>query len=852
MANNLAQKFGENVSEPSTLFALSEDDSFFQDINIDQLTPMMQQYLMIKKQYKDCLLFYRMGDFYELFFNDAVVAAKELNIVLTKRGKKNNNEEIPMCGMPFHSYQNYLKRLINAGHKVAICEQVESAQEAKKRGAKHLVKREVLRVVTNGTLIEDEMMESNTYNFLCSITLSKKQDDITVAMVDISTGVFFIETISLLEIANILEKINPSEILLDEVILQHKFARDIMKNYSQITTRIPKEQFDLNNSKEHVKQTLQTKVLESFGDFNDEQWLAAGILFQYIFLAHKNKLPIIKPPKKWHNIPTLKIDATTRTNLEINCSISGNKKISLFQSINQTVTAFGARLLNLYLNNPLIDKNGILCRLDCVEFFKKNITATTEIRNILKETGDIERIIARISLEHGLPKDIFAIGKFLEIFRLIINFINNLNTDSPLPTLLASIMMDENTLAGLEKLIKQAIVNEGNATLKDGGFINYGFDKKLDELNRVKNNTAQIINDLEQKYIKETGIAKLKIKQNNIVGYYIEISNSHVAKMNKDTFFQTQTMVNSSRFSSHELNELDHKIKHANFAALDYEKQILQQIIGKIQLNLTKINLSIELIGRIDIFSSLAYLAHQNNYTRPQISDDENCFVVTKGRHPVIENAMSLLNQNFIANDANMDANSNIMLLTGPNMAGKSTYLRQCAILIIMAQMGSFVPANAFSFSIRDQIFSRIGASDNLAKGLSTFMIEMIETATIINQATDRSFVILDEVGRGTSTYDGVAIAWSVLEHLHNKIKCLCLFATHYHELTELEEQLNSLKCFTMEIKQWQNKINFMYQLIPGKINKSYGIHVAALAGMPKEIINRADNILKELELKKN
>ena len=837
--NATAKSIKEKVN--SDIFSSSTD--FLKSINGHTLTPMMEQYISIKKQYSDCLLFYRLGDFYELFFDDAKKAAATLNIVLTKRGK-HNEDSIPMCGVPYHSYQSYLSRLIKAGFKVAICEQVESADEAKKRSGKALVKREVLRVVTSGTLIEDEMLETQGFNFLCAVIKAKKSEaTLTIASTDISTGEFILETVDYVDILNALSRIDAKEILLDEALLSDAKLGKALNPLANIITRIPTNTLDPSNALPYMQKVFGVKALDAYGDFSKDEWLAASVLFHYINLVHKGKSLRIKAPKRINGMSIMEIDYATRINLELNKSQKGSYKGSLLSCINNTLTAQGSRLLSMYLNNPLVSKSAIDNRLTCVEFFKNNLRE--DVRGILKEFGDLERALNRIVMtDFPSPRDVALIGKGLSLFKELQELLSKFS----LPRVLAVFDLPVLACDKLRELISTAFVDELPVLARDGEFIRKDFDNKLDELRNIKANTSTILDRLQAKYIELTGVNNLKIRQNNIVGYYIEVSSINSAKLDRSVFFQKQTMVNKFRFTTQELSEIESQVNSAKEQTLKREMEVYKAIVEQVRYNNSTLSLTCDFISRVDLFTSLAHLAHSRGYVKPNIIAQGKVLELKAARHPVIEDTMS--SSLFIPNDCIMGEETYLSLLTGPNMAGKSTYLRQCAIMIILAQMGSFVPASAFTLSLVDKLFSRIGASDDLAGGRSTFMVEMVETASIVNLATERSFIILDEVGRGTSTYDGMSIAWAVLEHLHNETKARCLFATHYHELTSLKDTLPHLKCYTLATKEWDGKISFLYKLIEGEVNKSYGIHVAELAGMPKPIVKRANAILTTLEKK--
>ena len=805
-------------------------------------TPMMAQYLAIKKDHQDCLLFYRMGDFYELFFDDATKAAKALDIVLTKRGRI-NDEEIPMCGVPFHAYENYLLRLIKQGYKVAICEQTETPEAAKKRGGyKAVVERKVIRVVTQGTIVEDVMLEGASNNFLVCICGDRK-NNFSIAAVDISTGLFFIESAKLEQIQSILTKLTPSEIIASDKLLTHPDLFDIFREYKKILSPIPASRFDLENAKNYIKQAFNTTTLEIFGSFSDLDWLSAGSLVDYIKLTHKGQNPKLSPPKTINKSAIMGIDFATRRNLEINKNINGGIENSLFWVLNKCCSAAGSRLLNLQLNNPLTNINGINQRLDGVAFFNKNHDLRALVRQNLTNFPDVERAVSRLSLGHMRPKDLQVVMNSLHYAGVIGQSLADFGPK--LPQIVQNMYFyNQSTQAIVQKLAK-SLKQELPQLARDGNFIKEGFDQELDEMRQIVSNSKEKIEQLRQEYIKASGINNLKIKSNNVIGWYVEINAANKNKLD-ESFMHRQTMASSMRFTTQRLMDLEAKITNAHSIIMTMELTIFEQLVKDVLNNASDITQIAKAIASVDVVCNMAQIAHDWDYVRPQIADSST-FNVKGGRHPVIER----INQDstkFSANDCVLGDNLQIMLITGPNMAGKSTYLRQNSLIAIMAQMGSFVPCESATIGVVDQLFSRIGASDDLASGKSTFMMEMVETASILTQATDRSLVILDELGRGTSTYDGMAIAWACLEYLHEQNQCRCLFSTHYHELAQLEENLPKLACYTLKIQEWEEKIIFLHQLIKGRANKSYGIHVASLAGLPQEVISKSNTIFKELE----
>lgn len=818
-------------------------------LSVSQYTPMMKQYMAIKSQYRDFILFYRMGDFYEMFFDDAIEASKILNITLTKRGKT-DNQDIPMCGVPYHAYESYLIKLIKHGLKVAICEQVESPSEAKKRGNNAVVKREVVRVITQGTVIEESLLDAESANYLVSIACI---DNIyALAWVDLSTCEFYTISSSKDNLGTDINRINPKEILISDQLYEDKYINKTLSDWKRNITNHVKSFFDYGKNLLKVKDFYKVLTLDSFGLQSKAQVVAIGCVLEYLSITQKNRLPNLNFPKIIDNNQLMQIDPASSKSLDLFPYHSPSSRSSLFYNIDKTVTNMGSRLLARYLSAPLIDKEIINKRLDLVSFFCNNYQLTDDIRKSLKSSTDIERSLSRISLGYGGPRDLVAIR-------------NGIITSIELARILASHDFDNqeayaNLFSQLEgygkfvnviNILLSALKDEVPVLARDGNFIQENFNAKLDQLLEIKNNSNIKLTELKNKYIAETEINSLKISYNNLLGYHIEVTPSNVSKMNSEKFIHRQTLASSVRYSTTELRDLENDIINVKEYVLNLELEIFENLKNQILEIADEIIMAAQSIAIIDVSSSLAFLARENNYVRP-IIDNKKEFKIVKGRHPVVENSIDRKNTDeFVPNDCNLSEDQRIWLLTGPNMSGKSTYLRQNAIIAIMAQIGSFVPADFAQIGMVDRVFSRVGAADDLARGRSTYMVEMVETATIINQATEKSLVILDEIGRGTSTYDGVSIAWSCIEYIHNIIKCRTLFATHYHELSELENSLNSLVCYNVAVKEWNNNIIFLHQIEKGAVDKSYGIFVAKLAGLPQSIITRAELILENLENKK-
>ena len=823
------------------------------------ITPMMEQYLKIKQEYKDYLIFYRMGDFYELFYEDATIASQALDITLTKRGKSEGTD-IPMCGVPFHAYESYLAKLIRQGYRVAICEQVETPEEAKKRGTKSLVKREVIRLVTAGTLTEDPLLDAKSNNFLMAI--SRLGYTLGIALFDMSTGEFFTKETDLNnhpedgELSSVLMRFLPAEVIISDEYLHNRNIYDVLKNYKEQLTVWPDERFNSENAKEYLQKVFQVDNLEGFGNFSRAEISAAGALLEYVEISQRGKMPLLQKPKKVVEGQIVEIDASTRSSLELIETMSGNKQGSLFKAIDRTITASGGRMLASRIANPLRDVKAINERLDAVDFFVQNPNLREEIRQILRSVSDIGRSVSRLCIGRGGPRDLSNIKSTLALVPALRNMFyynqdNKTELNCGLPKSLEKILKNLGEHSHLVRKLDEALLDKDLPLLsRDGGFIKKGYSPVLDEMSNLKNNSHQAIMTLQNKYSDQTGIQHLKVKYNSLVGYFVEVPTKNVTEIMEDkTFIFRQSVLNASRFTTIELTELEDKIRGASEKALALELQIYDELVESIKISSDIIIKCSDALAEIDIASSVANLAVEYNYCRPVV-DESYSFDIKCGRHPVVE--QFLIKDNaapFVGNDCYMDEQQgNLWLLTGPNMAGKSTFLRQNAIIAIMAQMGSYVPCQSAHIGIINKIFSRVGASDDLARGRSTFMVEMIETAGILNRADERSFVILDEIGRGTATFDGLSIAWAVVEYLHEINRCRTIFATHYHELTSLKGRLARLSLHCMKIKEFNDEVIFLHEVTDGAADRSYGIHVAKLAGLPKSLLKRADQILHNLE----
>ncbi|MDB4249246.1 DNA mismatch repair protein MutS [Amylibacter sp.] len=810
------------------------------------VTPMIAQFLKIKSEYPDALLFYRMGDFYELFFDDAIAAATALDISLTKRGK-HLGEDIPMCGVPHHASENYLLTLIRKGFRVAVCEQLESPAEAKARGSKSVVNRGVVRLVTSGTLTEESLLSARENNYLSAFAILR--DESAFAWVDVSTGDFHVQNCPRISFGPMLAQLNPAEILISESNYENFLEQT--KEFGSTLTSLSPASFDSTSGIKRLCDLFKVNSIDGFGSFSRSEISALGAIIDYLEITQKGKLPALKIPIKENLKNFVQIDSSTRRNLELTQTLSGSKNGSLLRVIDRTVTGPGARLLEKRLSSPSTCIKTITPRLDSIDVFKSNNMLRMEIQNTLKQTADMERAFLRISLDRGGPRDFLAIRDSLEKGQDLSKSLINLNSNL--------IEEAEKNLNGNEKIIallKDVFSDSAPLLARDGGFIRSGFNVQLDDIKKLRDDGRQIISSMQAQFSSMTGIGSLKIKYNNVLGYFIETPATHSKKMLSEefsnTFIHRQTTANAVRFTTLELSEIETKILNAGGRALSLELEIFEQTKIKILEFSENILLAAKALAEIDLAVALADIAVSENWCRPKL-DTSRKFKIIEGRHPVVEAALQKEPSGvFIANNCDLSAGSDgdkpIWLLTGPNMAGKSTFLRQNAIIALMAQIGSFVPAESAEIGIIDQLFSRVGASDDLARGRSTFMVEMVETAAILNQAGENALVILDEIGRGTATYDGLSIAWATLENLHNINKCRALFATHYHELTGLTVSLPGLMNATVSVREWEGDIIFLHEVRKGAADRSYGVQVAKLAGIPQTVINRATEVLEKLE----
>jgi DNA mismatch repair protein MutS len=835
----------------------------------EQATPMMVQYLGLKAGYDDCLLFYRMGDFYELFFEDAVKAAAALDIALTKRGK-HLGEDIAMCGVPVHSHETYLNRLIRKGFRVAVCEQIEDPAEAKKRGAKSVVKRDVVRVVTPGTLTEDTLLDARRHNYLAAV--ARAQDDLGFAWIDVSTGVFSVQPLSAGDLDTALARLEPGEVLVPELLLEAADLREALATVKDRLTPLPAARFDSTNGRKRLEALYNVATIDGFGEFGRAEVAAAGALVDYIELTQKGRLPRLNPPERMAVGAVMGIDAATRRNLELTRTLSGEHQGSLLAVMDRTVTGAGARLLATRLAQPLTDPSTIGERLDAVEALVDMAGGERlreDLRDVLKKCPDMARALSRLTLGRGGPRDLGAVRDGLiraHHARDLLGAAIDGGTLQQLPALLAEATKNLGQHDLIIDRLERALAEDMPINARDGGFIARGYAEDLDELVALRDQSRKLIAGLQADYAADTGLTGLKIKHNNVLGYFIEVPARQAERMPggrenpgagaESPYIHRQTMANAIRYTTVELGELESRIAKAADGALALELQLFMDLIGDVESQGMAIALAAHALAEIDVAAGLAELAVTRRYVRPVV-DDSRAFDISGGRHPVVEAALEVSGGAFVANHCRLDDSAEedetdgpgrLWLLTGPNMAGKSTFLRQNALIAVMAQMGSFVPAETARIGIVDRLFSRVGAADDLARGRSTFMVEMVETATILNQAGTRALVILDEIGRGTATYDGLSIAWAVVEYLHEQNKCRALFATHYHELTALSGTLGELRCHSMRVKEWQGEVVFMHEVTTGAADRSYGIHVGQLAGLPASVVARAEAVLTTLE----
>jgi DNA mismatch repair protein MutS len=819
-------------------------------------TPMIAQYLEIKAANADCLLFYRMGDFYELFFEDAEIASRALGIALTKRGK-HLGEDIPMCGVPVHAADDYLQRLIATGHRVAVCEQIEDPAEAKKRGPKAVVRRDVVRLVTPGTLTEDSLLDARAHNFLTALFRAPEKEaaerSFALASLDLSTGELIASTVAAGDLSGELARLKPGEVLAGDDLAGDAALRRLVEETGAAFTLCPRAHFDSMKGERALKCRLGVAALDAFGEFTRAELAAMAGLLTYVEITQVGKAPLLRPPRKESAGSILVIDAATRANLELMRSNQGTRPGSLLAAIDRTVTAAGARELASRLGSPLTDPAAINARLDAVAYLADEPRLRLTLRDNLKTAPDLARALARLALGRGGPRDLGAVQGAIVASRGLAAELLRTGEALGLPRELMGIAERlASAPTEVERSLSGALADTLPLNARDGGFILEGADANLDEHRRLRDGSRQVIAGLQATYAEATGIKSLKVRHNNVLGYFVEVTALHGPVLTKpphvETFIHRQTLANAVRFSTPELAELEARITQAADRALALELDIFARLTEEVLAEEAALGGVSAALAELDHHAGLAELALEENYVRPKVNDRLG-FLVEEGRHPMIEqNLRRGDGASFVGNDCRLGEGTRLLLVTGPNMAGKSTFLRQNALIVVLAQSGSFVPAKAAEIGVVDRLFSRVGAADDLARGRSTFMVEMVETASILNQATERSFVVLDEIGRGTATFDGLSIAWAALEYLHEVNRSRVLFATHYHELTALAEKLDGAANATVEVKEWRDEIVFLYRVVMGAADRSYGIHVAKLAGLPEPVLARASEVLAQLE----
>jgi len=800
----------------------------------------MKQFSKFKQKYPDCILFFRMGDFYETFYEDAKTCSRVCGLTLTSRSKGSN--PIPLAGVPYHAVDGYLKKMLQAGYRVAVCEQVEDPKTAK-----GVVKRDVVRIVTPGTITDDILLDAREDNFLCAVGLGSKHQA-AISWVDVSTGHFFVQDLPEGKLLDELLRLSPAECLLPDrrgelfEAETRKLAADVEQLTGAIVTERPAWYFDPYQARKRLLKHFGTATLEGFGIGDDEDGLIppAGAIIEYLNETQKTTLGHIQSLKKINRKKFLQIDPATLRSLEILRTIrTETQKGSLLECLDETLTGMGARKFRNLLCMPLCDLSAIELRQDAIEELKDTDTKLADIRKLLSALADPERIAARISTFRATPRDLVALTATLRRVPSLRETLRQFSAD-----LLVRLAGQCDSMDELADLLEVAIEPQCPSHLRDGGVIRAGFSDELDRLRSISQDGQSWLRNYQKQQIERTGIGNLRIGYNRVFGYYIEISRSAADKVPAD-YVRKQTIKNAERYITDELKEYETQALSAAEKAIELEQQLFEDVRRQSAQYVSRLQALADTLAQCDCLAALAYLARRRGYIRPKITDSSE-LLINEGKHPVVAEA---LGPEFVPNDIELGEKAgDVLLVTGPNMSGKSTYIRQTALLVLMAQAGSFVPVKDAAIGLVDRIFTRVGASDELVRGQSTFMVEMTETANIINNATEKSLVILDEVGRGTSTYDGLSLAWAITEHIANKIKCRTLFATHYHELTELAELFTNVKNCNVAVREWMDEVVFLHKILPGGTDKSYGIHVAKLAGVPKSILDRSKEILEELE----
>jgi len=819
------------------------------------VTPMMRQYQEIKAAHPDCLLFYRMGDFYELFFQDAEIASRALGIVLTKRGK-HQGADIPMCGVPVVRSDEYLHKLIAAGFRVAVCEQTEDPAEAKKRGAKSVVARDVIRLITAGTLTEDTLLDARRNNYLAAIVRARASSPdappmFALAYLDISTGEFRVTECDRTALGAEIARIEPGEIIVSDALYSDAELAPFLRTLP--VTPLARDVFDGATAERRLAVYFAVATTEAFGAFSRLELTAAAACITYVERTQLGNRPPLSPPTREAAATTLSIDAATRANLELMRTLAGERRGSLCEAIDRTVTVAGARLFGQRLAAPLTDPAAIARRLDAVALFVSDPSARHDVRAQLAAAPDLARSLARLMLQRGGPRDLAAIRDGLMAAKELARRLGAVETPDEIAEAGSALASpDDAVIAALAA----ALADDLPYLRRDGGFVCAGYDTALDETRALRDESRRVVAALQARYAEETGIRAVKVRHNNVLGYFVEVTAQHGEKLLaaplNATFIHRQTLAGQVRFTTTELAALEAKIASAADRALAMELSIFDRLAARVTAAADAIKRAAQALSVLDVSAALGHLAVERDYVRPEV-DGSHDFVIEGGRHPVVEQALQQDGGPFVANDCDLSppagaSAGRIYVVTGPNMAGKSTFLRQNALIAVMAQMGSFVPAKRARIGVVDRLFSRVGAADDLARGRSTFMVEMVETAAILNQAGERALVILDEIGRGTATFDGLSIAWAAIEHLHETNRCRALFATHFHELTALSEKLARLFNATVRVKEWHGDVVFLHEVVAGAADRSYGIQVAKLAGLPASVIDRAKVVLAKLE----
>jgi DNA mismatch repair protein MutS len=830
-----------------------------------RLTPMMEQYLEIKAANPGLLLFYRMGDFYEMFFEDAEIASRALGIVLTKRGK-HQGLDIPMCGVPVERSDDYLHRLIALGHRVAVCEQMEDPAAARARGNKSVVRRDVVRLVTPGTLTEDTLLDARANNYLLAMARARASsgDRIGLAWIDISTSEFIVTECATGELSVTLARISPNEVIVTDALYGDPELGPLLRELPAVTP-LTRDVFDSSTAERRLCDYFAVATMDGLSAMSRLEATAAAAAVTYIERTQVGKRPPLSPPSREAAGTTMAIDPATRANLELTRTLSGERRGSLLDAVDCTVTAAGSRLLAQRLAAPLTDAAAIARRLDAVAVFVADIAARDDVRTTLRAAPDMSRALARLSVARGGPRDLAGLRDgILAADRALARLAQIAEPPQEIVAVMEALRRPSRELAcEFERALAEALP----LTKRDGGFVREGFEAALDETRELRDASRLVVAAMQARYAEDTGVKGLKIRHNNVLGYFVEVTAQHgdrlMAPPLNATFIHRQTLAGQVRFTTAELGEIEAKIASAGDRALGLELEIFERLSAMAIAASDDLRATAHAFALLDVVTALAKLAVDDNYVRPEV-DASLGFAIEAGRHPVVEQALRRDGQPFIANACDLSpvppphpppqagegrvGAGQIWLVTGPNMAGKSTFLRQNALIALLAQIGSFVPALRARIGIVDRLFSRVGAADDLARGRSTFMVEMVETAVILNQASERSLVILDEIGRGTATFDGLSIAWAAIEHLHEQNRCRTLFATHYHELTALSAKLPRLFNATVRVKEWHGDVVFLHEVLPGSADRSYGIQVAKLAGLPPPVIARAKSVLAKLE----